>query len=112
MCLSPQAGDRALMSLRYSCRELDRVRSRRSLCARFVLRRRQLLQQAPPEAVALRHWLAQSCCANQRENISPRIPTRRRLNMATMTTVPKLSNVVSHSEWIEARRQFLAKEKE
>jgi predicted dithiol-disulfide oxidoreductase (DUF899 family) len=32
--------------------------------------------------------------------------------MATMTTGPKLSNVVSHSEWIEARRQFLAKEKE
>jgi predicted dithiol-disulfide oxidoreductase (DUF899 family) len=32
--------------------------------------------------------------------------------MATMTTGPKLSNVVSHSEWIEARKQFLKKEKE
>lgn len=32
--------------------------------------------------------------------------------MATMTTAPKLEKVVSHSEWIEARRQFLSKEKE
>ncbi len=32
--------------------------------------------------------------------------------MATMTTGPKLSKVVSHSEWIDARREFLAKEKE
>ena len=42
----------------------------------------------------------------------PKLPTRRRFNMATMTTAPKLSKAVSHSEWIEARRQFLAKEKE
>ena len=32
--------------------------------------------------------------------------------MATMTSAPKLSKVVSHSEWIEARKDFLAKEKE
>ena len=32
--------------------------------------------------------------------------------MATMTMGPKLSKVVSHSEWTEARKQFLAKEKE
>jgi hypothetical protein len=32
--------------------------------------------------------------------------------MATMTKAPKLSTVVSHYEWIEARKQFLAKEKE
>ena len=32
--------------------------------------------------------------------------------MATMTTGPKLSKVVSHNDWIEARKQFLAKERE
>ena len=32
--------------------------------------------------------------------------------MATMTAEPKLAKVVSHDEWIEARKQFLAKEKE
>ena len=32
--------------------------------------------------------------------------------MATMTTAPNLPKVVSHSEWIDARRKFLAKEKE
>ena len=32
--------------------------------------------------------------------------------MATMTAGPKLPKVVSHSEWTEARKQFLAKEKE
>jgi predicted dithiol-disulfide oxidoreductase (DUF899 family) len=32
--------------------------------------------------------------------------------MATMTTGPKLSKTVSHDEWIEARKQFLAKERE
>ena len=32
--------------------------------------------------------------------------------MATMTTGPKLSNVVSHSEWIDARKEFLAKANE
>lgn len=32
--------------------------------------------------------------------------------MATTITAPKTSKVVSHSEWIEARKQFLAKEKE
>ncbi|MGA8744214.1 MAG: thioredoxin family protein [Terracidiphilus sp.] len=32
--------------------------------------------------------------------------------MATMTAGPKLAKVVSHSEWTEARKQLLAKEKE
>ena len=54
----------------------------------------------------------QDAADSDSKSISPKQPTRRRFNMATMTTAPKLEKVVSHSEWIEARRQFLAKEKE
>src|SRR5215469_12779116 len=84
--------------------------SRRFPCAQSVSPPRPSLPAAPREQVASRPWW-RAPFAEPGATL-PRPGPPRRILMAATLSVVRPHRIVSHAEWIEARKQFLAKEKE